>query len=96
MNIGNAKLNYGSLKESTVRGLQTLYSTIEGTVPMDREFGLDGTMIGYPVEVIKNMYTLDVMEKTEKYFSNVKVTEVTYESIDNTLIPTIHLENGDE
>ena len=73
--------------------LKTLYSVEEGTQPLDRGFGLDGTIVGYPVEILKNKYALDIIAKTKKYEPRVKVTAVDFENTENgTIRPIIHIE----
>ena len=80
------------LNEDIIRCLKTLYSTIAGTQPMARDFGIDVSFVGMPAEVIKNQYALEIIEKTEKYEPRVSVSEVTFEMNNDVLIPTIHLE----
>lgn len=86
------ELKGSSIPEKTIKRLVCLYSIIEGTQPLDREFGLDGNLLDLPPEVAKNRYALDVIKKTEKYIREVKVTEVTFTTnLDGGVLPTIHL-----
>lgn len=96
MDIGKVNMkNADSVGGDALRCLHTLYGTREGTQPLDRNFGLDATIVGRPIEVVKNLYALDVIEKTKKYEPRVKVREVTFEVVEDTLIPTIHIEKGE-
>lgn len=92
MTISNPILNTdGEISQEIIRCLNTLYSTVEGTQPMDREFGLSIDCVDKPLPIAKNLYTLDVIEKTEKYEPRVEVSDVTFKVEHETLIPTIYL-----
>ena len=45
------------------RQLALLLSTREGTMPLDREFGLNMDFVDMPPEVAKSLYTAEVTEK---------------------------------
>lgn len=81
----------GFLDDDIIRNLQCLYSTVEGTCPMDREFGLSIECVDKPLAIAKNLYALDVVEKTEKYEPRVEVTEVTFEVDGDTLKPHVKI-----
>jgi len=53
----------GLLSEEITGCLRCLYSTIEGTCPLDREFGLSIECLDKPLPIAKNMYILDIVEK---------------------------------
>lgn len=74
------------------RCLMTLYGTKAGQQPLDREFGLTSNFIGTPLEVCKNLFALEVIEKTEIYEPRVQVIDVTYkEDYDNGYLEPIIL-----
>lgn len=64
--------------EDIKRCLSTLYTTRAGQQPLDRNFGLDCTFVGMPIDVAQNMFTLEVIEKTEVYEPRAEVLEVTF------------------
>lgn len=82
--------------------LRTLYGTQAGTVPLDREFGIDyDGIVGMPHDVATNALALEIITKTEKYEPRVEVEEVTavFDSKAGKLIPTIKItrrEDDDE
>ncbi|MDU6040053.1 MAG: hypothetical protein E6Y83_17070 [Clostridium butyricum] len=76
--------------EELKRNIETLLSIPEGTVPLDRNFGINNDFVSYPLDVAENMYVLEITEKVEKYESRVQVKEVNFiESADGALIPSI-------
>lgn len=84
--------------EDIKRCLMTLYTTKEGTQPLDRQFGLSSDFISDPIPVAMNKYTLEVVRKTAMYEPRVQVKEVTYmqDDVNGMMIPTIHIGWGDE
>ena len=59
-------LNATELEEMR-RNLNFLYSTRAGTCPGDRNFGLEQAFESCPANVAKNLFALEVIEKTEAY-----------------------------
>lgn len=84
--------------DEIIQGLTTLYTTPEGTIPLDREFGLNQDFIGYPTELAKNMYALEVINKTEIYEPRVEVDVSFEDSEDGKITPVIKISKaeGDE
>lgn len=101
INTDNIKLKFdysSPMIEDIKRCLSTLYSTREGSQPLDRNFGLNCSFVGKPIPVARNEFALEVVEKTEMYEPRAKVSDITYEYNENdgVMHPTIHLEKGDE
>jgi phage baseplate assembly protein W len=90
--------DYGSPEnEEIARNLATLYSTVEGTIPMDRDFGLSLDATGYPLPVAKNMIALEITEKTETYEPRVEVLKVTFiYNLEGKLIPNVLIGKADD
>lgn len=72
------------------RNLNLLYQTAAGTCPGDRSFGLDMSFEGKPMNVAKNLFALEIIEKTERYESRVEVLDIVYmQEKDGNLTPKI-------
>lgn len=72
--------------------LETLLSIQEGSQPLDRELGInfDG-IVGYPMDVARNMLSLEIIEKVERYEPRVEVDSIDFEdNTDGLLCPHIH------
>ena len=77
------KLEYtfaGDYMAELDRQLALLLSTREGTMPLDREFGLNMDVVDMPPEVAKSLYTAEVTEKVAKFIPTVRVQEVKWSS----------------
>ncbi len=58
------------------RQIALLLSTREGSIPLDREFGLNLDFADRPASVVKNLYTAEVTKKVAKFIPSVRVREV--------------------
>ena len=58
------------------RQLALLLSTREGTMPLDRAFGLNMDFVDMPPEVAKSLYTAEITKKTAQFIPEVRVQSV--------------------
>lgn len=73
--------------------LETLLSIRAGSQPLDRELGIDyEKIVGFPTDVARNMVSLEIVEKIERYEPRVEVESVDFETgEDGQLLPIIHI-----
>lgn len=73
--------------------LETLLSIRAGSQPLDRELGIRfDEIVGYPMDVAKNMLSMEIIEKIGRYEPRVEVDFVEYESaMDGMLRPHVHV-----
>lgn len=78
--------------------LSTLLSVRAGSQPLDRDFGLDyDGIVTYPDPVAKNMLSVEIIDKVNKYEPRVEVEEITFEpGKDGQMIPHIHFIKNDD
>ena len=50
--------------------ISTLCSTIAGTIPLDRDFGIDSACLSKPPDVATALLSVEIMEKVENIFLN--------------------------
>lgn len=88
----------GPEAEDILRCLNTLYSTRQGSQPLDRNFGIDWGFIDKPLPIAQQEYAFEVIKKTREYEPRVKVQKITYESneVDGKIWPVIILTKGGE
>lgn len=56
--------------------LSLLLTTREGTMPLDREFGIAMDFLDLPPETAKSLYTAEVTKKVAKFIPEVRVKEI--------------------
>ena len=57
----------------------TICTTVKGTVPLDRELGVNPVIIDEPVNVAKAKISSEIIEAVRKYEPRARVTEVSFE-----------------
>lgn len=89
MTLGNLEFNVrGTMteQEDILRCLRTLIMTPAGTVPLDRDFGIDNSLLGYPVDVAQNLLAVEIIQKVMKYEPRASVLEIELEPTTEGLI----------
>lgn len=78
--------------------LETLMSIRAGSQPLDRNLGVDyDAVVGYPLNVAKNMLALEIIDKVNTYEPRVEVKSVEFKTgTDGQLIPYIHFKKKEE
>lgn len=89
----------GSANDSTAaevyRNLQVLYATRAGEQALDREFGIDGTIIDCPQENAQVLLAAEYVRKTEQYEPRACVVRVEWtagKSQDGNMTPKVVIE----
>lgn len=58
------------------RQVALLLSTVEGSMPLAREFGINMDFVDMPIETAKSLYTAEVTKKIPKFIPCIRVHEV--------------------
>lgn len=94
----NAPIFQGTRNKDILQDLRTLFSITAGTVVLDREFGIETDMLSLPMEIAMNDFSVEVMEKVDRYVPRVMVDEVTWDKSDfnqGILTPVISVSEND-
>jgi hypothetical protein len=76
--------------EQKLRELEFLFGTEAGTCVGDRDFGIDNSFIGYPMDVAENLFVVEAEEKVEKYVPDMKIDNIEFSYTDDgQMIPEI-------
>ena len=62
--------------QELARQVALLLSTREGSIPLDREYGLNLNFVDRPAAAVKALYTAEVTKKIAKFIPAVRVQEV--------------------
>lgn len=76
--------------EELDRQLALLLTTRAGTMPLDREFGINMDFVDKPPELAKVLYTQEVTKQVAKFIPWVRVKEITWShGAQGQLIPKV-------
>ena len=79
MTLKNVEFNIrGELtqQEDILRCLRSLIMTPAGTVPLDREFGIDNSILSQPIDVAESLIAVEIVEKVARYEPRVSAQAV--------------------
>ena len=84
--------------EEILQNVRTILSTIKGSVPLDRDFGVDASYLDRPINVAKAMLSSEIIKAIRNYEPRVTITAVDFTvKLDGTLQPKIEVRiNGTE
>lgn len=77
--LDGVEFSPGNTYEEILQNVRTICTTPKGTVPLDRDFGLDQTLLDAPIAVAKARYTSEIISVVQRYEPRVKVTRVMYD-----------------
>ena len=82
-----------SLLQEIMEKVTFILSVLKGTVPMNREIGIDPDVVSAPTYQAQNLYTISAIEVIEKFEDRVSVDEVQFETdgSNGNLIPKVVL-----
>ena len=61
------------------QNVRVILTTSVGTVPLDRDFGVDLSVLDKPINIAKTLLTVEYIKKIKKYEPRAKVQSVTFE-----------------
>ena len=81
--------------EEILRCIRNLIMTPVGTVPLDRDFGIDQSILGLPIDAAQSLLAVEIIDKVERYVPRVSVTEVELTAtIDGKITAKVVIESG--
>ena len=82
--------------EEIIQNVKTILATVQGTVPLDREFGVDKKILDLPIGIARAKISAAVVVAVNKFEPRVKVRRVFYDSesdlLDGKLTPAVEVE----
>jgi hypothetical protein len=65
-----------SVIEEVLQNIQMIITTVRGTVPLDRNFGVSDKFVDRPVPAVNALVRADVFNAIETYESRAEVVEI--------------------
>lgn len=81
------------LRNDILEKCEFLLTLIKGTIPMNRDIGIDPGIVSQPLYIAQQMYTMSAIETIEKYETRAIVEEVQFETTAGAgnMIPKVRL-----
>lgn len=75
-----------------LQNVRTILSTIKFSVPLDRDFGIDASLLDKPILEAKAKISSEIILAIKKYEPRVKVEEITFSGdMDGKLQPKVQV-----
>ena len=88
--LGGINLMPASEVEEIYQNVRTIVTTIKGTVPLDREFGIDGAVVDLPINVAKAKLTNEIFRAIRRYEPRAVIESISFKGEDTgRLIPIV-------
>lgn len=92
----NTGVNFspGSTMEEIAQNVRMIITTLKGSVPLDREFGINASALDKPIVVAQATLSSEIMEAVSKYEPRARVTKIVYQGKEQEglLEPTVRIE----
>ena len=98
IDIQNAKIDFAATGPAEIlRNVRMIITTLAGTVPFDREFGINTDFLDLPLSQAQGRLTIEYIEKIRRYEPRVKVEEVTFtqDPLNGVIIPKVVISFAD-
>lgn len=70
--------------EEIAQNVRTILATLKKTVPMDREFGVDGEIIDLPIAAAQARMSAEIVDAVSRYEPRALVVSISYEGSEQT------------
>lgn len=78
------------IAEEVIQNVRMIISTVKYSVPMDREFGIDGAVIDRPINIAKARITNEIFRAVRRYEPRAVIESIDFEDDESgQLTPTI-------
>ena len=75
---GRVNFSPANEAEEILQNVITICTTPKYSVPMDREFGIDGEVIDMPINSVKSRYTQEVVKAVRTFEPRALITRVEF------------------
>lgn len=72
-----------STSQEVLQNIITICSTVKGSVPLDREFGIDDALVDLPVNTVRAKLAAQYIDAVKKFETRAEVVKVTFRSTTN-------------
>lgn len=85
-----------SVVAEVIQNVRMIITTPKGTVPLDRDFGIDATVVDKPIPVAQALLARDIVNAVKKYEPRARIKKVDFSdgsgAINGVLKPIVRIE----
>lgn len=72
-----------TLEEEVRQNIACIMETVAGSVPLDRSFGLDSTIVDLPMNIVQSQMTNRIIAAIQAYEPRIIVNEVRFQTMND-------------
>lgn len=93
LNQMNINFNPVTVQEEIAQNLFVLLTTLKGSVPLDRNFGLNQKFIDKPISAAQQLLIAEIYDTVEKYEPRVEIVDISFDSdsLSGILFPVLEV-----
>lgn len=81
-----------STVEEVIQNVRTIVTTIKFSIPLDREFGIDGSVVDLPMNVAEAKLTNEIFRAIRRYEPRAVIESITFQGEDSgRLVPIVRV-----
>lgn len=78
--------------EEVLQNVRTIVTTIRYSIPLDRAFGIDGSVVDLPINVAQTKLTNEIFRAIKRYEPRAVIESITFKGEETgRLIPTLEV-----
>lgn len=92
INASDVKIDFSAGgNQEIIQNIKMILTTPAGTVPFDRDFGIDLGILDSPIALAKSRLTVEYVKKVKKYESRAKVEKISFDNdaLNGYLVPKV-------
>lgn len=95
--LNNINFAPNSLVAEVVQNVQTILATVKGSVPLDRDFGIDWSFVDEPIPQAMMLARADIIDAITAYEPRAKVRQITFktsmqQAMQGKVVPVVVIE----
>ena len=86
----NIDIAPSNIRDEIFQNIRTILTTMKGSVPLDREFGIDAVLLDSPSPVARARLSSEIVSLLKRYEPRIEVTKVAFtENSEGRLTPKV-------
>lgn len=78
-----------SVDTELMNKIKLLFTTPKGSIPYDRDYGIDFSIIDKPISIVKGLLMVSYIDALRRYVSNISIEDIYLEIKDFSIISKV-------
>lgn len=83
---GSISFSPGTEVEEILQNVRTILTTVKGSIPLDRNFGIDASYVDQPMSAARAKLASEIITAVKKYEPRAAVTSISFEGTEDGIL----------